>query len=138
MSVRAGQSGLMGGLLAWPAVAAVVVGGVGYWPTRHLAGGPGIEAMGVALGLVTGAVYATMLPAMRRMAAATTPATRFKAAFRAGLERFVITLALAGAVAWRAGLEMRSFLLWVAIGYVLMIKVETLILIRWSRRFEKR
>lgn len=124
--------------LGWPLVVVMALGAIGFLPTRRLAGATGVEAMMAALGVVLGAVYATLLPAMRRMTAAADPAARFKAAFRAGLERMVITLAVAGAIAWRVRLDVRSFLVWVAISYVVTIKVETLILIRWSRRLEKR
>jgi hypothetical protein len=121
-----------------PAVVLLFIGGVGYLPTLRIAGRPGVQSMLVALGLVLGAVYATMLRAMRRMALAVDAPQRFKAAFRAGVERFIVTLALAGAIAWRGRVSPGPFLVWVAVSYVVMIKIETVILIRWSRRLENR
>ena len=128
-----------GALALWlPAAASLLLGVLGYFPTGRLAGEAGIRSMLIAQGLVLGAVYATMFRAMKRMAAAADAPARFKAAFRAGVERFMLTLAVAAAIAWRSKTSSNAFLIWVAISYVIMIKVETLLLIQWSRKLENR
>lgn len=126
------------GLVLLPLLAVMLIGVAGYWPTRHWVGAEGLRAMTVALAVVTAAVYVTLAWAMRRMADSADPSKRFQAALRAAVERFVITLALAGVIAWRGKVSIRVFLIWVALSYVLMIKVETLILILWARRLERR
>lgn len=138
MSARTVGAGSVAGLLAWPLLTILMLVVVGWLPTRRMAGAAGVDAMLAGLGLVGGAVYASLVPAMRRMAVAKDAPDRFKAAFRAGLERFILTLALAGAVVWQTKVNANAFLVWVAVGYVVTIKVETLILIRWSKRLENR
>jgi hypothetical protein len=56
---------------------------------------------------------------------------RLQVAFRAGLERFVATLVVAGLLAWRSELDTRTLLVWTAISYVVMLTVELLALLRW-------
>ena len=123
-------------MLWFPAVLTGAMGLVGWVPTQRLGGPAAVQAMEAALVMVLVVVYATSLRAWRRMQSSADAPQRFKAAFRAGMERFIATLVLAGAVAWRTKIDARAFLVWVAISYVVMIKIETLILIRWSRRLE--
>jgi hypothetical protein len=86
--------------------------------------------------LVLFAVYATLVPAMISMARADAPG-RLKIGFKAAATRFLFTVGAGGLIAWRGGVDREAFLAWVAIAYVVMIKVETLVLVRWARRVER-
>jgi Na+-translocating ferredoxin:NAD+ oxidoreductase RnfA subunit len=136
MSAKGSPAGAATGLNLLPLCAAVVLAVLGYLPTRNRAGDDGMRAMLAALAVAVGTAYVTLFPAIRRMTVAKDVPARFQAALRAGVERFIITLALAGAVTWRTDIPPRVFLLWVAISYLVMITVETAILIRWAKKLE--
>lgn len=123
---------------AAPLMAMAALAAAGYLPTQYLAGTAGTRAMAAAAGVVLVAVYATMLRATRRMTLLSRPADRFQVAWRAQMECMIATLALAAAVAWRGGLLTRVFLVWVAVAYVPMILLETILMISWARRLENR
>lgn len=122
---------------AWPLVGCVILAAAGYYPTAVLAGQRGLRAMAVAQVVVLAVVYATLVPAMRRLAMAT-PERRLQVALSAAVVRFVATVFIAAAVAWRGIVDPAVFLIWVGIAYVVMIKIETLSLIAWMRVLEKR
>jgi len=82
-------------------------------------------------------LYSTLLPIMRRMGRADS-LDRFRLALRAAGERFVITLVVGGAIVWAGSVNRRVFLIWIAIGYVLMTMAGTLALVAWMRKTEKR
>ncbi len=109
----------------------------GYYPTWRICGDAGTRAMLAALCLVAGVVYASLLPAVRQIAVSK-PVERLKIGFRAAVIRMVLTLAVAALVAWKTWVQPGPFVVWVAISYVLLIKVETLVLLRWIRQDEKR
>lgn len=123
------------GLLWVPLAAWVLIAVIGYRPTRTLAGWSGLAAMFVAQALVMAVVYATMVPTMRRMRGADA-AGRVRLALKAGAIRLILTVALAAMVAWFAVVESVAFLVWVGISYVLMVQLETLTLVYWSRHLE--
>jgi hypothetical protein len=108
----------------------------GYWPTRVYCGPRGIQGMLAAQVLVVVVVYVTLVPAIARMATADAPG-RLKIGFKAAFARFLFTLALAGLVVWRGDVERQVFLVWVAIAYVVMIKCETFVLVRWAKMLER-
>jgi hypothetical protein len=123
-------------LLVCPFLGWIVLILVGYWPTRVYTEGRGIESMLAAQILVLAAVYVTLVPAMMAMAGADASG-RTKIGFKAAAIRFLFTVLVAGLIAWRGQVDREAFLAWVAIAYVLMIKVETLVLVRWSKLVEK-
>jgi hypothetical protein len=124
------------GRLVWiPLAASLMLAAVGFVPTQRIAGEGGTRALLLALALVTVIVYATLLPAMRMMRGRPA-AGRFNVALGASVARMFLTVPLAALMAWQQVAEPRPFLVWVAIGYVVMIKAETLTLIRWSKNLE--
>lgn len=125
------------GPVCLPVLAAGLLAAAGYWPTQRLAGPEGVRSMLAAVTIVLAVVYATLLPAMRKMAVVE-PAARFKLALKAGAQRFILTLAVAGAIALTGALPLTGFLVWVALAYVVMIKAETAALLWWMRRLENR
>jgi hypothetical protein len=121
----------------WLALLPLACGGLlatlGYWPTRSLAGQDGTAAMFAAVALVLTVVYATLLPAMRRMRRAAA-GRRFQIALGAGVIRFLATLLVAGGLVWRGMAAPAAFLLWVALAYLVLINVETWALVAWCKR----
>ncbi len=115
----------------------VILASAGYWPTRVMSGIEGVKAMAAAQGVVVAIVYATLVSGLRRMVNADGP-KRLQIGLKAGVVRFILTLATAGTIIWRGGLEPAAFLLWVGISYVVMIKIETYVFICSMRRLEKR
>jgi hypothetical protein len=122
-------------LLALPAAGGLGLAAMGYFPTSSIAGRTGLGAMLSAQVVVTAVVYATVVPALRRMRGADRE-RRFRLALQAGVIRFLATVFIATAVGWYAELNTDVFLVWVAIAYVVMIKIETWVLIYWSKRLE--
>jgi hypothetical protein len=120
-----------------PLAAAAALSAVGYYPTRHLCSDAGTKAMAAAILVVAGSVCVTLAAALRRLATSD-PAARMKASLKAAVVRMMLTIGVAGLVAWKAWVEPAPFLVWVAISYVLLIKVETLVLLRQARHHEKR
>ncbi len=135
MTAAEKTSGTPWRLLAWPAAGGLGLAAVGYFPTSSIAGRTGLAAMLVAQALVIALVYATVVPALRRMSGADLE-RRFRIALQAGVIRFLVTVFVAAAVGWSAQLDTDVFLVWLAIAYVVMIKIETWILIHWSKRLE--
>lgn len=125
----------VGRLALIPLAASLFLAVVGFVPTQRIAGEGGTRALWLALALVTVIVYATLLPAMRMMRGRPA-AGRFNVALGASVARMFLTVPLAALMAWQRVAEPRPFLVWVAIGYVVMIKAETLTLIRWSKDLE--
>jgi hypothetical protein len=126
---------LVGRLFLLPLGGGCLLAMAGYFPTRSLGGQVGVEAMVVAQAVVMAVVYATLVPAMRRMVGADAQG-RFRIALKASVIRFLLTVFLASVVAWRGDVDPTAFLVWVGITYVVMIKVETWALIHWSKRLE--
>ena len=123
--------------LAWPLAAWAVLAGAGYLPARSLRGRSGIEAMLAGQAVVVFIVYATLVPAMRRMAGADA-AGRLRAVLKAGAMRLILTLPVIAVIVWLGSVDPVAFLVWVAIAYVVTTKIETLALVSWNRRLENR
>lgn len=107
----------------------------GTYPTYRLSGGAAIRDMLLAQAVVVAVIYATLWPAVQRMQGADA-ALRLKIVLKIMVTRFMFTLAVALAVAWRGSVDRVVFLIWVAITYVILVKVETFVLIRWFRKLE--
>ncbi|MBI4580819.1 MAG: hypothetical protein HY718_14015 [Planctomycetes bacterium] len=119
-------------MVSVPLVASLLLVIIGWWPTQARGGPPAIEAMLLAQAVLLGVVYATVLPALRRMLSAG-PTERLKLALRAAAQRFVLTLAAAGGAAAAGWVDRQAFLVWIGIGYVVLILAETAALVRWMR-----
>ncbi len=111
-----------------PVVVAGLLLAAGYWPTRTMADTDGIRSMVVAQVLVVFTVYLTMVPALRRMAR-NDGAGRFQLVLRASVVRFLATLVLTGLILWWGIVDAKVFLIWLALSYLVMLMVETLILV---------
>ena len=122
-------------LQLFPLAAWMLLASIGYLPTRSISGPEGVIAMLAAQALVLGIVYATMLWTMHLMAEGDAQ-SRFRAAWQAGMIRFLLTVSGAALFTFCRFVEHVPFLVWLAISYVLLIKVETLAFIRWGRRLE--
>ncbi|HOA75459.1 MAG TPA: hypothetical protein PL151_05160 [Phycisphaerae bacterium] len=128
---------------AWMEVLVAPLVAVGFlclcgWKPTQAGGGHGaMEAMFLALSALLAVLYATLLPIMRRMVHAGS-LDRLRLAFRAAGQRFILTLLIAGTIAWLDRVDRRVFLVWIAIGYVVLSLVETIALVRWMRKTEKR
>ena len=87
-------------------------------------------------GLVLLVVCATLAAAIRRIENLPSQ-KRLAAALRVGVIRFLITLVAAILVVLRAVLNARVFLVWVAITYVVIMNLESILLARWMGTLEK-
>lgn len=119
-------------LLCLPLVAAVALAAAGCYPTWRLGGRAGVEAMFAGQSLVLLVVYTTLLPALRRMAM-DDAAGRLQTGLKVGAIRLILTAAAMVVIAWRRWAEPKMFLTWVAAAYLVMVKIETLLLLRWGR-----
>lgn len=106
-------------------LAAVVVGallGVGFLPTRRLAGSDALPAMvaGALISLTGAALAGWALVAVR----ATTPTMRMQLAMRAMVVRLVVVLALGVAMALSGLVARTPLLFWIAASYVALLPLE--------------
>jgi hypothetical protein len=119
-------------LLFGPLGASVVLATAGWIPTIANSGQLGATAMLVAIGLVLVAVYGTIWWSCLRLPRAPLP-SRLVLALRANIVRFFGVLAGTLVIAKATALPLRVLLIWVAIAYVVLIKLETALLLRWLR-----
>jgi drug/metabolite transporter (DMT)-like permease len=110
--------------LFWTAAAVSVIGLVGYLPTRRLAGEGALPAMlaGCAVALLAAAAGGVPIALARRLAA---PAARTNALLGAMAVRFGVAVVLAVAAVLSGLFPNAPLLLWVAVGYVVLLVVET-------------
>lgn len=113
--------------LVWAAVVAAVAAAVGWWPTRRLAGEGALPAMlvGCAVSLIASAVGAIPVALSRQAAAVPTPAARLQAMLASMGLRFGVVLALGVAASLLGGLARGPLLIWIAIGYLALLAVDT-------------
>jgi len=137
MKTTDGNHRLSGRLCLLPLVVWIIIAAVGYVPTKLLAGWNGVQAMFAAQAMVTAIVYLTLIPAMWQMAGAEKP-QQLKIAFKVVAVRFIITLLAIVIVVWQGFVHTTVFLVWSAVAYLMMIKMETLILVKWSNLSECR
>jgi hypothetical protein len=116
---------------------AAVLAVAGYYPTRRVRGDEGVRAMVVAQTVVLAVVYATLLPAVRQMAS-TDPTRCLRAGLKVGTIRLIAACGVVGIAAWLEIAEPRALLIWAAIAYIVMIKIETLVLLKWIAQGETR
>ncbi len=114
--------------------AAAVLAAVGYAPTLKRGGTEGIRAMWMAAGVN---VLASSLAALTITLARIHPRReRLVSVLLGSLAlRVVLVAALAAAALLGGGLARRPFLLWVAIGYVVLLPLDTLYAQRHTRDF---
>jgi len=92
--------------------------------------------MWLALGVVWLVILVTMRVGLTRMASA--PQTeRLKIGMAVGVVRMFATVSIAAVIGFRQLVDPQVFLIWVALSYVVMIKVETIALLRWDKLLEK-
>ncbi|HVP09597.1 MAG TPA: hypothetical protein VMV94_00225 [Phycisphaerae bacterium] len=91
----------------------------------------------VAQSAVLAAVYVTLIPALWRMTTVGKPA-RLRVGLLAAAARFLLTAAVATVIVWHNLTSRSAFLIWLAITYVVLIKVETWAFIYWSKTLDKR
>ena len=107
------------------AAAVAIVGalaGIGFVPTRRLAGDVGIPSMlaGCAIGLISAACAGVLLVTM----AAETPEARMKRSFLAMVVRLAIIVALAVAAVLSGAFSTAPLLLWMGIAYMALLPLE--------------
>ena len=107
------------------AVAVAIVAalaGIGFVPTRRLAGENGIPSMfaGCAIGLISAACAGLLLVAV----GADTPEARMKRSFLAMVIRLAIIVALAAATVLSGMFSTAPLLLWMGIAYMALLPLE--------------
>lgn len=109
--------------LGWAAAAVAAIGLVGYLPTRRLGGEGALGAMlaGCAVALLAAAAGGVPIALSRRLAAA----ARANALLGAMAVRFGVAAVLAVAAVLTGLFPNAPLLLWVAVGYVVLLVVET-------------
>jgi hypothetical protein len=120
-----------------PLATSLLIGMLGWWPTVHLAGRGGLEAMLLAQVLLLVIVYRTVLPLLRRMAEADS-AERLRMGLLAGCQRFVAVLLVTAAIAWFEPVDRTVFLVWIGAAYAIVTLAETVALVRWMGKTEIR
>jgi hypothetical protein len=109
--------------LAWAVAVILAVALLGYAPTRRLGGEAALLGMVAGCGIGLVAAAAGGLPIARARGAA--PAAQYRALLAAIGLRLGLTLALALAAALSGRFERPALLLWVAIGYMALLVVDT-------------
>jgi len=108
--------------------AVLLLAGLGYLPTRRLAGREAIPAMAVGCGI---SVVAAALAGWLIVATpATTPAARMQRAFLAMTVRLAIVVLLALAAVLSGVLARMPLLFWIATTYVVLLPLEVNLAIR--------
>jgi hypothetical protein len=118
-----------------PAAAALILAAVGYFPTRLLAGRAGLAAMVAAQAIVLVVIYGTLAPALSRMTA--DGAARLRIGLAVGVVRFLLTMLLGAVIVWKSFFVPPVFLIWLAVSYVVLIKVETWTFIWLGKKLDK-
>ena len=135
MTLRGSTAPIDKRLCLLPMAGGALLALLGYWPTRTQAGREGAAAMAIALVLVLAVAYATLIPAMVRMAKAERR-QRFRIALTAGVVRFLTTMIAVGVALWHGLAAPAVFLIWVAMSYLVLIGLETWALVSWSKGIE--
>ena len=103
--------------------------GIGFFPTRRLAGDEGLPAMlvGCLISLTSAGVAAWLLVAANNN---TAPTARMQTAFRAMVVRLVVVAVLGLAAVLGGTLAQMPLLFWVATSYVALLPLEVRLAIR--------
>jgi integral membrane sensor domain MASE1 len=112
--------------LAWVVGAAVLIALVGALPTRRLGGDEAIPAMiaGCAIGILASAAGGIPIARGRRTAE-TDPAEKLKVMMLSMALRLTVVVALGAAASLSGEFERVPLLLWIALGYVTLLAVDT-------------
>jgi integral membrane sensor domain MASE1 len=112
--------------LAWVVGAAVLIALVGALPTRRLGGDEAIPAMiaGCAIGILASAAGGIPIARGRRTAE-TDPAEKLKVMMLSMALRLMVVVALGAAASLSGEFERVPLLLWIALGYVTLLAVDT-------------
>lgn len=110
------------GFLGLSAGIAAALCAIGYVPTRHLAGDPGVLAMfgGCAAGLISAALAGGLLVAL----AAPTPEARMQRGFMAMTVRLAAVAALGAAAVFSGTFSVEPLLFWIGASYVALLPLE--------------
>ena len=102
--------------------------GIGFFPTRRLAGDEGVPAMlvGCLISLTSAGVAAWLLVAANH----TAPTSRMQTAFRAMVVRLVVVAVLSVAAVLGGMVAQMPLLFWVATSYVALLPLEVRLAIR--------
>lgn len=114
---------------------AAAVAAAGYWPTLKWAGADGVPAMLAGVGIALVAALAGLAPpalAMHRAAQ-----ERISAMFQGIVARFAVAVMLTLAAALSDWVARRPLLIWMAIGYIALMIVDNVALVRLAKRAEK-
>ncbi len=122
------------GVVAAPVAVVALAAVAGAWPTARLAGSSGLAAMVAACAITAVATILGSSPVV--WAVVKDPAKVLMAALAATLCRVMILVMIAAPVALASGLPTRTFLIWVAVSYVVALFAETVCLVLLIRRME--
>jgi hypothetical protein len=111
----------------------VIAAAVGFFPTRRLAGEPGVAAMLAGCGVAVLAGWIGGAVACRQGGRGPEQINRLLAATAL---RLFAAVGLALAVALSGLVVLKPFLLWVALAYLVTLAGETALLATWSRHTE--
>ena len=128
--IRPGTAFLWLGLVSIAAAGGALA--VGYLPTRTLAGPAGVSAMFLGMGIALVAALAGLVPPL--LFVQRPPREQLTAVLTGMAIRFILTLGLLIAVMLAGQVHRVSAALWVAIGYVVLLAVDTIGVARLTRR----
>lgn len=113
--------------LAWVVGVAVLIALVGALPTRRLGGDEAIPAMiaGCAIGILASAAGGIPIARGRRRTAETDPAEKLKVMMLSMALRLMVVVALGAAASLSGEFERVPLLLWIALGYVTLLAIDT-------------
>lgn len=119
-------------IAALAVVTAVVLAGVGYYPTLALSGSAGAQAMFIGIGVaLLGAWIGSLMPVLF---ISTNPRVFLNGILLGLLARFGVTLALALVFRALGIAPAKPLLLWAGIGQVVILATDTVALLRLVRR----
>lgn len=119
-------------LLGWVVPAALILGGLGVWPTWRIAGQPAVHAMLVAAGTVLGVILCGSVVIVR--AARGGPGRAAFTFIAIGFVQGVALLVVKGLWLTATDLPVVPTLLWAVLFYVAMLVAQSLWLARGLRR----
>lgn len=108
---------------------------IGFVPTRRIAGPEGLPAMLAGCGASLLGAWCGVVPLA--LAGGSDPRRRFEAVAIGTMVRFAVTLSGALGLALLTTLPRGPLLIWVAVSYVGLLSLETLVAVRLSRGASK-
>lgn len=122
-------------LLGFSLLTVIVLAAIGYFPTQNLAGGPGVAAMLTGIAIALAAAAAGMTPPILSLEAP--PLERQKFLMVGMGVRFLVTLGLTVAGVFSGLLPRTPLVVWIAIGYLVLLFVDTWAMVWLMKRTEK-